>query len=176
MRCILQYGGEAGLCHRQQHHRAGGRAVTATVQRLHQFFGRVRIGLYIHVVHAVVHAVVVHYAMAHGAMVDCLTNAAGISIQMACKHAGLRHALNGQRKQHKPHEKNSNHVCHKQQHTTSIKTGQAGESSEDYPCWKLRPALSCSQQSRQRPWQPETGSSRPVPIRSNLLWKDRTRG
>lgn len=76
VRCIMLNGIETGLCHRQQHYRAGGCAVAATVQRLHQFFGRVRISMIHHVVHAVVHAVVVHFAVVHGAVVDCLTGAA----------------------------------------------------------------------------------------------------
>lgn len=119
---------KTGLCHGQQHYCAGGCAIAATVQRLHQFLGRIRIGLRIHVVHAVVHAVVVHCAVVHGAVVDYLPSAGRISIQMACEHAGLRHALDRQRKQHEPHQKDSNHFCHNQQHTIPFQTGQAGES------------------------------------------------
>ena len=73
---VLLNGIEAGLCYRQQHHSTGGRAVATTVQRLHQFFGRVRIIMIHHVVHAVVHAVVVHFAVVHGAVVDGLTSVA----------------------------------------------------------------------------------------------------
>jgi hypothetical protein len=128
VRCILLNRIEAGLCHRQQHHCAGGCAVTATMQRLHQFFGRIRICLCVHSVHAVVHAVVVHRAVVHCAVVDHLTSAGRIPIQMTGKHAGLRHALDRQRKQHQPHEEGSNYFCHNRQHTILVKTGQARES------------------------------------------------
>lgn len=69
-------------------------------------------------------------------VVDRLTSTGRITIQMTGKHAGLRHALDRQRKQHQPHKKGSNHFCHNRQHTTLVETGQAREScnpGEDLP-------------------------------------------